>query len=83
MELETAVYLKCDFVHLVCIDGYYDMVKFQEVAKIWPLASGVDFIKSFITQIRKSKSPGRIMDGSTPEAEAWQNRKGQQGTAPA
>jgi acetolactate synthase-1/2/3 large subunit len=41
-ELETAVRLKCDLVHLVWIDGAYDMVKFQEVAK-YGRASGVEF----------------------------------------
>jgi acetolactate synthase-1/2/3 large subunit len=33
MELETAVRLKCNLVHLVWIDSSYDMVAFQEVAK--------------------------------------------------
>jgi acetolactate synthase-1/2/3 large subunit len=42
MELETAVRLKCNFVHLVWIDGAYDMVAFQEVAK-YGRTSGVDF----------------------------------------
>ena len=42
MELETAVRLKCNLVHLVWIDGHYDMVKFQEVAK-YGRSSGVDF----------------------------------------
>jgi acetolactate synthase-1/2/3 large subunit len=42
MELETAVRLKCNFVHLVWIDGSYDMVRFQEVAK-YGRSSGVDF----------------------------------------
>ena len=42
MELETAVRLKCNLVHLVWMDGAYDMVKFQEVAK-YGRASGVDF----------------------------------------
>ena len=41
-ELETAVRLRCNLVHLVCIDGAYDMVRFQEVAK-YGRASGVDF----------------------------------------
>jgi acetolactate synthase-1/2/3 large subunit len=41
-ELETAVRLKCNLVHLVWIDGAYDMVRFQEVAK-YGRASGVDF----------------------------------------
>jgi acetolactate synthase I/II/III large subunit len=42
MELETAVRLKCNLVHLVWIDGSYDMVGFQEVAK-YGRTSGVDF----------------------------------------
>src|SRR6202044_1555845 len=42
VELETAVRLKCNLVHLVWIDGSYDMVRFQEMAK-YGRASGVDF----------------------------------------
>lgn len=42
MELETAVRLKCNLVHLVWIDGSYDMVRFQEIAK-YGRASGVEF----------------------------------------
>jgi acetolactate synthase-1/2/3 large subunit len=42
MELETAVRLKSNLVHLVWIDGSYDMVGFQEVAK-YGRTSGVDF----------------------------------------
>jgi acetolactate synthase-1/2/3 large subunit len=42
VELETAVRLKCNLVHLVWIDGAYDMVGFQEVAK-YGRTSGVDF----------------------------------------
>jgi len=41
-ELETAVRLKCNLVHLVWIDGAYDMVRFQEMAK-YDRASGVEF----------------------------------------
>jgi acetolactate synthase-1/2/3 large subunit len=41
-ELETAVRLKCNLVHLVWIDGAYDMVRFQAMAK-YGRASGVDF----------------------------------------
>jgi len=40
MELETAVRLKSNLVHLVWIDGFYDMVGIQEVAKYGRL-SGV------------------------------------------
>jgi acetolactate synthase-1/2/3 large subunit len=42
MELETAVRLKCNIVHLVWIDGSYDMVRFQEISK-YGRASGVEF----------------------------------------
>jgi len=42
MELETAVRLQCHLVHLVWIDGTYDMVRFQEMAK-YGRASGVEF----------------------------------------
>ena len=34
VELETAVRPKCNFVHLVWIDGTYDMVRFQEMAAL-------------------------------------------------
>jgi acetolactate synthase I/II/III large subunit len=42
MELETAVRLKCNLVHLVWIDGAYDMVRFQEMSK-YGRDSGVEF----------------------------------------
>jgi len=42
MELETAVRLRCNLVHMVWIDGHYDMVGLQEVAK-YGRTSGVDF----------------------------------------
>lgn len=42
MELETAVRLKSNFVHLVWIDGFYDVVGIQEMAKYGRL-SGVAF----------------------------------------
>jgi acetolactate synthase-1/2/3 large subunit len=42
MELETAVRLKCNLVHLVWIDGSYDMVGFQQIAK-YGRTSGIDF----------------------------------------
>src|SRR6201998_1737743 len=41
-ELETAVRLKCNLVHMVWIDGAYDMVAFQEVAK-YKRTSGTQF----------------------------------------
>lgn len=42
MELETAVRLKLNLVHMVWIDGAYDMVGVQEQAK-YNRTSGVDF----------------------------------------
>lgn len=42
MELETAVRLKCNFVHMVWTDGTYDMVAFQERMK-YGRTSGVEF----------------------------------------
>lgn len=42
MELETAVRLKSNIVHLIWIDGTYNMVAVQEVAK-YGRKSGVDF----------------------------------------
>ncbi|WP_422001962.1 acetolactate synthase AlsS [Reyranella sp.] len=42
VELETAVRLKCNFVHIVWIDGHYDMVRFQEMAA-YGRDSGVTF----------------------------------------
>jgi acetolactate synthase-1/2/3 large subunit len=41
-ELETAVRLKCNLVHMVWIDGAYDMVAFQEIAK-YKRTSGTQF----------------------------------------
>ncbi|MDA3727734.1 acetolactate synthase [Lacticaseibacillus rhamnosus] len=41
-ELETAVRLKADLVHIIWNDGHYDMVKFQEEMK-YGRAAGVDF----------------------------------------
>jgi acetolactate synthase-1/2/3 large subunit len=42
VELETAVRLKCHFVHIIWRDGFYDMVRFQEELK-YGRRSGVDF----------------------------------------
>src|SRR5258708_6178316 len=41
-ELETAVRLKCNFVHMIWRDGHYDMVAFQERMK-YGRTSGCDF----------------------------------------
>jgi acetolactate synthase I/II/III large subunit len=42
VELETAVRLKCHFVHIIWRDGFYDMVRFQEELK-YGRGSGVEF----------------------------------------
>jgi acetolactate synthase I/II/III large subunit len=42
MELETAVRLKLNLVHMIWIDGTYDMVAVQEQSK-YKRTSGVDF----------------------------------------
>lgn len=42
VELETAVRLGCNFVHMIWRDGTYDMVAFQEQLK-YGRTSGVDF----------------------------------------
>ena len=42
MELGTAVRLKVNLVHMVCIDGTYDMVATQEKLK-YARTSGVEF----------------------------------------
>jgi acetolactate synthase-1/2/3 large subunit len=42
VELETAVRLKCHFVHIIWRDGFYDMVRFQEEMK-YGRCSGVEF----------------------------------------
>jgi acetolactate synthase-1/2/3 large subunit len=41
-ELETAVRLKCNLVHIIWRDGFYDMVRFQEELK-YGRSSGVAF----------------------------------------
>jgi acetolactate synthase-1/2/3 large subunit len=65
-ELETAVRLKCNLVHLVWIDGSYDMVRFQEVAK-YGRASGVDF--GPVDIVRFAESFGAIgLKIETPDA---------------
>jgi acetolactate synthase-1/2/3 large subunit len=52
-ELETAVRLKCNLVHMVWIDGAYDMVRFQEMAK-YGRASGVDFGPVDVVQLAEA-----------------------------
>lgn len=54
-ELETAVRLKCDLVHIIWRDGFYDMVRFQEEMK-YGRRSGVDL--GPIDTVRFAESTG-------------------------
>jgi acetolactate synthase-1/2/3 large subunit len=54
-ELETAVRLKCNLVHVIWRDGFYDMVRFQQELK-YGRRSGVDF--GHIDNIRFAESMG-------------------------
>jgi|SoiMethySBSTD1v2_1073268.scaffolds.fasta_scaffold3819374_2 thiamine pyrophosphate-dependent acetolactate synthase large subunit-like protein len=56
----SAVQLKCNLVHLVWIDGAYDMVRFQKMSK-YGRDSGVDFGRARIKRLgtaRPSKCRG-------------------------
>jgi acetolactate synthase I/II/III large subunit len=67
VELETAVRLKCNLVHMVWIDGFYDMVGIQEMAKYGRL-SGVQlgpvdivrFAEAFGAKGMRIESPDEI-----------------------
>jgi acetolactate synthase-1/2/3 large subunit len=68
MELETAVRLKCPFVHLVWRDGYYDMVRIQQQMKYGrdfgvKLGSPdiVTFAQSFGAHGRRIEHPDQIV----------------------
>jgi acetolactate synthase-1/2/3 large subunit len=65
-ELETAVRLKCDLIHLVWIDGAYDMVKFQAVAK-YGRAAGVDFGPVDVVRFAEAFGARGFMIGSADE----------------
>jgi acetolactate synthase-1/2/3 large subunit len=67
MELETAVRLKCNLVHLVWIDGFYDMVGIQEMAKYGRLSGValgpvdvVPFAEAFGAKGLKIETPDQI-----------------------
>jgi acetolactate synthase I/II/III large subunit len=63
MELETAVRLKLNLVHMVWIDGTYDMVAVQEEAK-YRRKSGVDFGPVDIVKYAEAFSATGIMINS-------------------
>ena len=54
-ELETAVRLKLKIIQLIWVDGYYDMVKFQEVAK-YGHDAGVKF--GYVDYVKYAESFG-------------------------
>src|SRR5580658_10128654 len=65
-ELETAVRLKCNLVQLVWIDGTYDMVRFQEVAK-YGRSSGVEFGPVDVVRLAESFGAKGMMIGRPEE----------------
>jgi hypothetical protein len=42
MELETAVRLKSNLVHMILIDGSYDRVAEQEILALLPVTKSMD-----------------------------------------
>ena len=67
MELETAVKLKANIVHLVWIDGAYDMVATQEALKygrksgiVFRALDLVKYTEAFRTTGRMIRSPEEI-----------------------
>ncbi len=68
VELETAVRLKCNFVHIVWIDGSYDMVRFQEMAA-YGRESGVRFGPVDVVKFAESMGAKGFQVGSIDELE--------------
>jgi acetolactate synthase-1/2/3 large subunit len=68
VELETAVRLKCNFVHLVWIDGTYNMVGFQEMAA-YGRESGVRFGPVDIVKFAESMGAKGLLIDSPDEIE--------------
>ena len=66
VELETAVRLKCNFVHVVWIDGSYDMVRFQEMAA-YGRESGVRFGPVDVVKFAESMGAHGFQIGSADE----------------
>jgi acetolactate synthase-1/2/3 large subunit len=66
VELETAVRLKCNFVHIVWIDGSYDMVRFQEMAA-YGRESGVRFGPVDVVKFAQSMGAQGFQIGSADE----------------
>jgi acetolactate synthase-1/2/3 large subunit len=66
MELETAVRLKSNLVHIVWMDGHYDMVRFQQIAK-YGRDAAVEFGPVDVVGIAKACGAHGMMI-NTPEA---------------
>src|SRR5580700_1269768 len=66
MELETAVRLKLNLVHMVWIDGSYDMVAVQEKAK-YGRTSGVEFGPVDVVRYAEAFGAAGLMIGSPGE----------------
>ena len=66
VELETAVRLKCNFVHIIWIDGSFDMVRFQEMAS-WGRESGVRFGPVDVVKFAESMGARGFQIGSPDE----------------
>ena len=73
VELETAVRLQCNFVHLVWIDGTYDMVRFQEMAA-YGRESGVRFGPVDIVKFAEWMGAEGLQIGSADEIGPVLNR---------
>ena len=78
MELETAVRLKCNIVHLVWIDGFYDMVGIQEIAKYGRLSGValgpvdvVRFAEAFGAKGLRIETPDQISSTSKAASGWW------------
>jgi acetolactate synthase-1/2/3 large subunit len=72
-ELEIAVRLKCNRVYLVWVDGAYDMVCFQKMAR-YGRASGVEFGPVDVVKSAESFGSGGLLI-RTPEAIATTLRR--------
>jgi thiamine pyrophosphate-dependent acetolactate synthase large subunit-like protein len=58
MELETAVRLKANLVHMILIDGSYDMVAEQEILKYYITGLRVPIsVQSIPSNTRKHSEP--------------------------
>ncbi len=78
MELETAVRLKCNIVHIIWVDNAYNMVEMQEVQK-YHRAAGVKFgpidFKAYAESFGARATPSRNpISCSLLCAKRWKSR---------